>query len=147
MPPDRLIVYTQGRKPEDRIEYKTRKNETIPSTIPMVILINGGSASASEILSGALSDWKRAVLLGEKTFGKGSVQTVVPLPDKAALKLTIARYYTPKGRVIEGKGLTPDIYVEQKEKDLLLEGKADMVKDTQFQRAVDLLKGISVFQP
>lgn len=147
LPPDRLIVYTQGRKPEDRIEYKTRKNETIPSTIPMVILINGGSASASEILSGALSDWKRAVLLGEKTFGKGSVQTVVPLPDKAALKLTIARYYTPKGRVIEGKGLTPDIAVEQKEKDLLLEGKADMVKDTQLQRAVDLLKGISVFHP
>ncbi|MFH0796779.1 MAG: S41 family peptidase [Candidatus Omnitrophota bacterium] len=147
LPLDRLVVYTQGRKPEDRIEYKTRNNETIPSTIPMVILINGGSASASEILSGALSDWKRAVLLGEKSFGKGSVQTVVPLPDKAALKLTIARYYTPKGRVIEGKGLTPDIAVEQKEKDLLSEGKVDLVKDTQLQRAVDLLKGISVFQP
>ncbi len=138
--PGRLIVYTQGRNPEDRMEYRARRNEAIPSHIPIVLLVNGGSASASEILAGALSDWKRAILVGEKTFGKGSVQTVIPLPENAALKLTVAHYYTPKGRVIEENGLVPDVPVEQKDKDWMLEERLDPSKDSQLQRALEILK-------
>ncbi len=146
LPPNRLVVYTQGRRTEDRIEYRTRQAEAIPASLPMVILINEGSASASEILAGALSDSKRAVLVGKKSFGKGSVQTVIPLPESSAVKLTIARYYTPSGRVIEGKGLTPDIEVEQNIRTLALEGKIDLEKDAQLQRALDLLKGLTVLR-
>ncbi len=146
LPPNRLVVYTQGRRSEDRIEYRTRQAEAIPASLPMVILINEGSASASEILAGALSDSKRAVLVGKKSFGKGSVQTVIPMPESSAVKLTIARYYTPSGRVIEGKGLTPDIEVEQNLRTLALEGKIDLEKDAQLQRALDLLKGLTVLR-
>ncbi|HNQ36141.1 MAG TPA: S41 family peptidase [bacterium] len=146
LPPNRLVVYTQGRRTEDRIEYRTRQAEAIPASLPMVILVDEGSASASEILAGALSDSKRAVLVGKKSFGKGSVQTVIPLPESSAVKLTIARYYTPSGRVIEGKGLTPDIEVEQNIRTLALEGKIDLEKDAQLQRALDLLKGLTVLR-
>ena len=141
LPPDKMVVYTQGRKPQDRFEYKTRHKETVPANVRIAILINNGSASAAEIFSGALADWKRATLIGEKSFGKGSVQTVVPLPENAALKLTIAHYYTPNGRIIQDKGLTPDIVVEQKEKDVLLEGKINLQKDLQLLRAFEFLKG------
>lgn len=106
-----LIVYTDGRVQSQKLEFKAEKEGT-HSGFPMVVLVNGGSASASEIIAGALQDHKRAVILGTQTFGKGSVQTIIPLKDGAGLKLTTARYYTPSGKSIQAKGITPDILIE-----------------------------------
>ena len=108
------IVYTDGRRPEDRTEYIAHKKEGTFEGFPIVVLINGGTASAAEIVSGALQDNKRAVIIGVRSFGKASVQTIRPLSDGSALKLTIARYYTPLGRSIQAKGIEPDVVVEQK---------------------------------
>ena len=105
-----IVVSQKGRKKSDEKTYSASKSATI-TNVPMVVLINGGSASASEIVSGALQDHKRAVLLGENTFGKGSVQVVLPITDKEAIKLTIARYYLPSGRTIQAVGVKPDIKV------------------------------------
>ncbi len=112
LPANTLVVFTKSRSGE-RVEYKTRAGSQIPQ-IPMVVLVNPGSASASEIVAGALKDWKRAVIVGETTFGKGSVQSVIPLSDGAALRLTTSKYYTPNGESIQNTGITPDIVVKLK---------------------------------
>ena len=105
-----LIVYTQGRKSQDRDEYRAAASEA-PLTLPLAVLINGGSASAAEIVSGALKDTRRAVVVGERSFGKGSVQTILPLRQGEGLRLTTARYYTPSGVTLHEKGVLPDVEV------------------------------------
>jgi len=106
-----LIVYTQGRVPDSELKFTATPNDLIDGA-PMVVLVNGGSASASEIVAGALQDHKRAIIMGSQTFGKGSVQTILPLKNNTALKLTTARYYTPSGRSIQAAGIKPDIELE-----------------------------------
>jgi len=182
LPPEKLVVYIQNRQGEKK-EYYSRSAGLDPS-IPMVVLVNGGSASASEIVSGALQDHHRAVILGTQTFGKGSVQTVIPLSDGYGLRLTTAKYYTPRGTSIQNTGIAPDIEVPQdliiahrdagpafhiKERDLKNslsnddlpadeevapsdegaaegEGPEAERRDYQLQRAIDLLKSITIFQ-
>jgi len=124
LPAGSLVVYTDGRtedskmklnaRPEDYLRGRMKEdfNRRLPpdvKSVPMVVLVNGGSASASEIVAGALQDHRRAVIMGQPTFGKGSVQTILPLGNKTAIKLTTARYYTPNGRSIQAKGIIPDI--------------------------------------
>ena len=109
-----VIVSQKGKSKTENIEYKAHKENSDTKT-PIVVLVNGGSASASEIVSGALQDFNRSIVVGEKTFGKGSVQIVMPIGDKEALKLTVARYYLPSGRTIQAKGVTPDIIIHSGE--------------------------------
>jgi carboxyl-terminal processing protease len=107
-----LIVFTKGRVEDAELNYSASTNDSV-NGIPIIVLINEGSASASEIVAGALQDHKRAVIMGQKSFGKGSVQTILPLKEDAALKLTTARYYTPSGKSIQNEGIEPDILVEE----------------------------------
>jgi carboxyl-terminal processing protease len=111
LPKDSLVVYLQGRQKTDRKDFLTTGSE-VPRKYPMVVLVNTGSASASEIVAGAMQDSKRAVILGTQTFGKGSVQTVFPLEGGGGIRLTTAKYYTPSGRSIQNVGITPDIEVK-----------------------------------
>jgi carboxyl-terminal processing protease len=159
LPPKTMVVYTEGRDASQRREYYTGKNAKQRPNFPMVLLVNSGSASGSEILAGALKDLNRAILVGETTFGKGSVQSVIQLPDGAALRLTTAKYYTPGKQVIHEKGVTPNIKASltaDQERALLLRHRDGLLspdeqrfvndqKDPQLDRAVDALKGAMIY--
>ena len=169
-----LVVYTKGRIPSQNMRFTAQKGLEKDNNYPMVVLVNNGSASASEIVAGAMQDLKRAILVGSQSFGKGSVQTIIPLGSQGALRLTTARYYTPAGRSIQAKGIDADILIEQplppelQGKNVSTEGEAslkghltnegggdegggssayvpeDKTKDVQLKAAIDFLHGIKV---
>ena len=168
------IVSTRSRNEEDTIKYSATAGD-IAHGLPIVVMINEGSASASEIMAGALQDHHRAIILGQKSFGKGSVQTVIPLRNKGAMRITTARYYTPSGRSIQAKGIEPDVDVKQakleeiksyglnlseadlkgalkneqitdkKDANAKKEGEEDDSKDYQLIRALDLVKALYLY--
>jgi carboxyl-terminal processing protease len=160
LPKGALIVFTKDRSGEAQLTYKSG-GRTHYTDFPIAVLVNGGSASASEIVAGALQDHGRAILVGEKTFGKGSVQSILPLDDGSAVKLTTAKYYTPGERVIHEKGIEPDIAVEMNPEHLYLirlrqaqengnggEQPADEpeLRDLQLEKAVGVLQGVLIFK-
>ncbi|MBI3616544.1 MAG: S41 family peptidase [Candidatus Omnitrophica bacterium] len=151
IPSGKRILTTKGRIKSQNLEFVSKLDH--PHTAyPMVILVNGGSASASEIVAGALRDHRRGILMGTRTFGKGSVQTVIPLKDGSAIRLTTSLYYTPSGQSIHGEGLEPDVVVEEKEsKEPAEEGKLvpeeeKLASDPMILRAIDLMKGLKVYE-
>jgi len=160
LPPKTLVVSTEGRVPSQSRTYRTDDKTKQRPKYPIAILINGGSASGSEIVAGALKDLNRAVLIGETTFGKGSVQSVIQLQDGSALRLTTAKYYTPSKQVIHEHGVTPTIratlspeqerllMIQRSNDDLLTEVQRKELqgfKDTQLERAIDAVKGVMIY--
>ncbi|MFH1578142.1 MAG: S41 family peptidase [Candidatus Omnitrophota bacterium] len=165
----KLIVSTRGRKADQNMEFVSF-NKNADTSLPLVVLVNQGSASGSEIVAAALQDYKRAIILGTKTFGKGSVQSVIPLNDGSAIRLTTSKYFSPKGQVIHGKGVIPDIVVEEGRiqlaeeengfardifQELEKEEAADALKkkmpenyltDSQLMRAMDVLRAILIYR-
>jgi carboxyl-terminal processing protease len=149
----KLIVYTEGRVRNQNMRFNAHAKHAI-TDVPLVVLVNGGSASASEIVAGAIQDHGRGVVLGTQTFGKGSVQTIIPLSDGSGLRLTTARYYTPKGRSIHGKGITPDIVVEAAKEPAgqttrplpSVDPMEDFKKDVQMQRGLDVIKAMRLLE-
>jgi carboxyl-terminal processing protease len=161
LPRGQLVVTTEGRSSGQNSKRMANGRGDVLNNMPMVILVNLGSASASEIVAGCLQDYKRAIILGEKTFGKGSVQTILPLTDGSALRLTTAKYYTPSHKVIHEEGITPDIIVpmtDEEDRDVLLQrvpggleslpekdrDRVAQARDPQMERAIDMLKGITL---
>ena len=132
---DGEIVSTKGRKVSETRKFFARKGDEIKSK-PIIVLINNGSASASEIFAGALKDHKRAIILGENSYGKGSVQSIIPLKNGGGLRLTISKYYLPSGKSISEVGVLPDIFVEESGKNF----KINTETDNQLKYAIDLLK-------
>jgi carboxyl-terminal processing protease len=162
VPRGQLIVSTEGRGAQSKYEYTAKGRDLFPE-LEVVVLVNGGSASASEIVAGCLQDLGRAFVMGEQTFGKGSVQSIVPLNGGSALRLTTAKYYTPSHRVIHEKGITPDSVVPMSPEDeeaLILkrlpgametldeerQKRVAAARDIQLERATDFLKGVLLFQ-
>jgi carboxyl-terminal processing protease len=169
------IVSTRGRRPDSIQRFNARPGD-LAEGLPMVVLINGGSASASEIVAGALQDHRRAIVMGTPSFGKGSVQTIMPIAGQGAIRLTTARYYTPSGASIQAKGIIPDIEVHEANIELIddspgrreadLRGRLSNDKDPsatkggeqskasgtldsrdyQLARAIDLLRGIALYE-
>jgi carboxyl-terminal processing protease len=137
----KLIVYTQGRDPEKKVEYRVKKKPEFP-VLDMVVLVNKGSASASEIMAGAIKDNKRGLVVGVTTFGKGSVQTVIPLMDKTALRLTTASYFTPSGKTLRNKGIDPDIFVEYRPKREKVKEEESQKKSKVFSALEEKEKGV-----
>jgi carboxyl-terminal processing protease len=124
-----LIVYTEGRIKDSKLTFRAKPTDMLKDA-PIIVLVNGGSASASEIVAGALQDHDRAIIMGERTFGKGSVQTILPMNDEAALKLTTARYYTPSGRSIQASGIEPDIIIQNIRVDSTIDNTTGIIKES-----------------
>jgi carboxyl-terminal processing protease len=146
----KLVVYTEGRVRNQNMRFVAHAKHAV-TEVPLVVLVNQGSASASEIVAGAIQDHGRGVVLGQQTFGKGSVQTIIPLSDGSGLRLTTAKYFTPKGRSIHGKGIAPDIVIEPPKepegaKPPAPQSEAEQLKrDVQLQRALEILKASRIF--
>jgi carboxyl-terminal processing protease len=142
-----VIVTIKGRDAEEQTAFNAHKEGTMPNW-PIVVLVNQGSASASEIVAGALQDYGRGVIMGSTTFGKGSVQTIIPLDDGSGIKLTTARYYTPNNRSIHEQGIQPDIPLQTQTgpHETITEITNEKNKDPQLDRALEQLKGMKIFQ-
>lgn len=131
-----LIVYTEGRIKDSKLTFTAKPTDMLKDA-PIIVLVNGGSASASEIVAGALQDHDRAIIMGERTFGKGSVQTILPMNDEAALKLTTARYFTPSGRSIQASGIEPDIIIENIRVDSTVDHSSIQIKESDLTGHLD----------